>query len=77
MRAGVVAWLGTLDPVLEIDVEGATEALLDVLESRITAGRLAVYFSHILRNVVRYGECRGKVHAAYIPPREVARLRTE
>ena len=60
MRAGVVAWLGTLDPVLEIDVEGATEALLDVLESRITAGRLAVYFSHILRNVVRYGECRGK-----------------
>ena len=60
MRAGVVAWLGTLDPVLEIDVEGATEALLDLLESRITAGRLAVYFSHILRNVVRYGECRGK-----------------
>lgn len=60
MRARVVAWLGTLDPVLEIDVEGATEALLDVLEGRITAGRLAVYLSHIMRNVVRYGECRGK-----------------
>jgi hypothetical protein len=60
MRAGVVAWLGNIDPVLEIDAEGATEALLDVLESRITAWRLAMYFSHILRNVVRYGECRGK-----------------
>jgi len=30
MRAELVVWLGTVDPALDIDVAGATEALLDV-----------------------------------------------
>jgi len=66
MRAELVAWLGTVDPALEIDVAGATEALLDVLHGRITAGNLAVYFAYILRNVVRYGECTLYIFRRYL-----------
>jgi hypothetical protein len=52
MRVAIVAWLETIP---EIDVAIATEALLDVLEGRMTAAKLAVFLACIMRPVVRFG----------------------
>ena len=57
MRDSLVAWLEALP--LGIDVPCATEAMLDVLEGRITAAKLAIFLACMLKNVVRHGERRG------------------
>lgn len=63
MRGAIVAWLAEMDPASEIDVAVATEALLDVLEGRMTAAKLAVFLGCIMRPVARFG--KGK-YAPYL-----------
>jgi hypothetical protein len=57
MRGAIVAWL---EAIPGIDVPRATEALLDALEGRMTAAKLAVFLECVMAPVVRFGVCNGK-----------------